>query len=197
MRSRKKIRLSGYDYSQDGIYFITICARDRENIFARIDVGAGLASARQTNNPQFSDNNRKTQIDLTDIGHIIEKQWNEIPNRFIGVSLDEFIIMPNHVHGILIVKQRADARPAPTIGDVICAFKSECAMEYLKHIKTNNLNSCGKIWQRSFYDHIIRNDESLKKIRDYIRNNPLNWEEDKNNLQRQGSVLEQSHSTGM
>ena len=123
---------------------------------------------------------------LTEIGKIIENTWNEIPNQFDSVSLDEFIIMPNHVHGIVIIKQRAQASGAPTLGHVVRAFKSKCTNEYLNHIETNNLNTSGKIWQRSYHDHIIRNEESLNKIRDYIRNNPLTWEEDKNNLMQQG-----------
>ena len=110
MRTRKKIRLNGYDYSQDGIYFITICSRERENKFARTGVGDGLASSRTI------------EMELTEIGKIIEKQWYEIPNQFNSVSLDEFIIMPNHIHGILIVKKRADVRPAPTLGDIVCAL---------------------------------------------------------------------------
>ncbi len=95
--------------------------------------------------------------------------------------------MPNHIHGILIINnneinKRADARPAPTISDIICAFKSKCAFKYLQYIKRNNLNISGKIWQRSFYDRIIRNERSLNAIREYISNNPVNWEQDIDNL---------------
>lgn len=129
-------------------------------------------------------NHEKTII-LTDIGKIIENQWNEIPNQFESVSLDEFVIMPNHFHGVVIMKQRAQASGAPTLGNVVRAFKSKCTMEYLQHINNNNLNTSGKIWQRSYYDQIIRDEESLNKIRDYIRNNPETWGEDKNNLMQQ------------
>ena len=122
---------------------------------------------------------------MTEIGNIIKKHWNEIPNQFDSVSLDEFIIMPNHLHGVVIIKQRAQASGAPTLGNVVRAFKSKCTNEHLNHIKTNNLNISGKIWQRSYHDHIIRDEESLNKIRDYIRNNPLTWDEDKNNLMQQ------------
>ena len=177
MRTRKNIRLTAYDYSKDGIYFITICSRKRENIFAQIGVGDGLVSSRTI------------EIELTEIGKIIENQWNDIPNQFDSVSLDEFIIMPNHVHGVVIIRRRADTRPAPTLGDIICAFKSKCTMEYLNSIKTNGTYKSVKIWQRSYHDHIIRNEESLNKIRDYIRNNPITWEEDKNNLMQQGVHL--------
>ena len=66
--------------------------------------------------------------------------------------------MPNHIHGILVINKREDARPSPTISDIICSFKSKCANEYLNYIKQNSLNLSGKIWQRSFHDHIISND---------------------------------------
>jgi len=125
---------------------------------------------------------RTIEIELTEIGKIIEKQWNALPNQFDSVSSDEFIMMPNHVHGVVIIRQRADTRPAPTLGDIICAFKSKCTMEYLNSIKTNGTYKSVKIWQRSYYEHIIRDEESLNKIRDYIRNNQLTWEEDKSNI---------------
>ena len=182
MRTRKNIRLTGYDYSRDGVYFVTICSRERQNIFAHIGVGAPLACARAHNTPNPPDMNHETMIELSVIGKIIENQWNALPNQFVSVSLDEFIIMPNHVHGIVIIKQRAQASGAPTLGHVVRAFKSKCTNEYLNHIETNNLNTSGKIWQSSFYDQIIRNDESFTKIRNYIRNNPLTWEEDKNHI---------------
>jgi len=177
--------LTGYNYSQDGVYFITICSRERENIFARIGVGALLVCARSNNN-QYSDNDPKTyEIELTEIGKIIENQWKKIPNQFDSVSLDEFIIMPNHVHGIVIIKKRAQTSSAPTLGYILRAFKSKCTMVYLNLIKSYGTYKSVKIWQRSYYDQIIRDEESLNKIRDYIRNNPLTWEEDKNNLMQQ------------
>ena len=77
---------------------------------------------------------------------------------------------------------RADARPTPTISDVICSFKSRCSVEYLRYIKQNNLNISGKIWQRFFYDHVIRSERSLNAIREYITDNPINWEQDIENL---------------
>jgi putative transposase len=190
MKIRKPNRLPGYDYSKEGIYFITICSKERECIFAR--VGAGLASA-PTNEIRSAPTNEITpaptnEIELTEIGQIIQKQWHEIPKHFDSVSVDEFVIMPNHIHGIVVIKKRtdakpgADARPAPTLGDIVCSFKSKCTVEYLDLIKKKNLNVSGKIWQSSFYDHIIQDERSLDKIREYIRNNPARWGEDKNNL---------------
>jgi REP element-mobilizing transposase RayT len=107
MRTRKNIRLIGYDYSQDGVYFVTICSRERENIFARIGVGAPLACARTHNTNNLPNMNHEISIDLTEIGKIIKTQWIAISNQFDAVLLDEFIVMPNHIHGIVILKKRA------------------------------------------------------------------------------------------
>ena len=94
--------------------------------------------------------------------------------------------MPNHFHGIII---RDGASPSPTyLGRIIGSFKSQCAVDYLKYIRKNNLNLSAKIWQRNFHDHIIRNDKSLNKIRGYIINNPATWENDIENPDRIGNI---------
>ena len=145
------------------------------NIFGEYKkyVGEGLASSRNN-------------IQLSIIGKIIDNQWENIKNQYDNIELDQYIIMPNHLHGILIINKREelreDARPSPTISDIICSFKSKCTVEYVKYIKQNNLNISGQIWQRSFYDHVIRNERSLNAIREYISNNPVNWEQDIDNL---------------
>ncbi|MFC1709350.1 transposase [Candidatus Omnitrophota bacterium] len=177
LSKRKRNRLTDYDYSKEGLYFVTVCSKDRKNIFATMknNVGTGLAPVR---------------IELTKIGQIIDKNWRDITNRYNNINIDEFIIMPNHIHGIVIINKRdgvlsrADARPAPTISNILCSFKSKSSVEYLKYIKQNDLNISGKIWQRSFYDHIIRNERSLQEIREYVNNNPLNWDTDKNNINK-------------
>jgi putative transposase len=144
-------------------------------------LGAGLASARHLedasifNNDSASGNN----FILSPVGKIIEKQWNDIPNHYKGIELDAYVIMPNHVHGIIIINQknkRADARPAPTLSDIICSFKSRSAVESLQYIKKTTPAASRKIWQRSCYDHIIRSERSLQAIREYILRNPINWE---------------------
>ena len=138
-KSRKQTRLKGYDYSLDGYYFVTVCSKDRKNIFGEIInvVGAGLASARY-------------KIKLSKLGQIIDIQWQNIKKQYGNIELDQYIVMPNHIHGIVIVDNsvslRADARPAPTVSDIVCSFKSKCSVEYLKYIKQNNLNISGKIW---------------------------------------------------
>ena len=124
--SRKQIRLKNYDYANNGYYFITIGSRNRKIIFGEYNkyVGEGLASSRY-----------KNKIQLSKIGKIIDNQWNNIPNQYGNIELDEYIIMPNHIHGILIINNinynkrtdlREDARPSPTIIDIICSFKSKC-----------------------------------------------------------------------
>ena len=129
----------------------------------------------------------RVNIGLTKIGSIIDTQWNNIFHQYYNVKLDQYIIMPNHIHGIIIinknnVNERADTRPAPTTSDVICSFKSKCTMAYLNYLKQNNTYIPLTIWQRSFYDHIIRDDRTLNKMREYIENNPENWENDVDNL---------------
>jgi putative transposase len=174
LRTRKPIRLQNYDYSENGYYFVSIFSGNRQNIFTenKSPVGAGLVSAR----------NRS--FELSPAGRIIEEQWQYIPNLYDDVELDEYVIMPNHIHGIIVIQQkkRADTRPAPTLSDIICSFKSRSSLEYIRYIKRNNLNFSDKFWQRSFYDHVIRNERSLSAIREYILDNPANWEQDIENL---------------
>ncbi len=171
---RKLNRLKDYDYSMDGYYFVTVCSNNRQNILGEYDkniVGTGLAPVRYKNN-----------IKLSKIGQIIDNQWNNIPNQYENIELDQYTIMPNHIHGILIIHKRTGASPVPTISTIIGSFKSKSSIEYLKYIKQNNLNISGQIWQRSFYDHVIRNERSLNAIREYISLNPENWEQDIDNL---------------
>ena len=88
--------------------------------------------------------------------------------------------MPNHVHFILQIIERADARPAPTISDIICSFKSRTTNDIIRIVKQGNINHFGtKIWQRNYYEHVIRNEKEYYKIVEYIRNNPLKWKEDR------------------
>ena len=154
--TKKQIRLKHYNYSEDGYYFVTICSRNREIIFGEYienTVGTGLAPVR--------DNVRcENNIKLSDLGNIIEKQWIDIPNQYDNVGLDQYIIMPNHLHGIIIIHKWTGASPVPTISKIIRSFKSKSTLEYVKYINDNNLNVSGKIGQRSFYDHIIRNEKS-------------------------------------
>lgn len=173
---RRSIRLRGYDYSKPGAYFVTICVKNRACILSTIDdrIGAGLVPAR---------------LSLTDIGKIVENCWKGISKRFPHVCVDDYIIMPNHVHGIVIItpglsknpNKRAGTSPAPTLGDIVRVFKSTSAIDYLAYIKNRNLNATRRLWQRNYYEHIVRNDHDFDNIKKYIRNNPINWAMDAEN----------------
>ena len=148
-----------YDYSENGYYFVTICSCNRQNIFGKYKnpVGAGLASARMGGDASDRNNNCsiRNHIELSPVGKIIKQQWKNIPNHYEHVQLDEYSIMPNHIHGILIInkwagafeqmranafiKTGADARPDPTVPYIIRSFKSRCTAAYLRYGKNNNL----------------------------------------------------------
>ena len=167
---RHSIRLKEYDYSKIGFYFITICTQNREKILAKIvenNVGAVLVSA---------------QIETTKLGKMIENVYIDLQKEFNNIMLHSYIIMPNHIHGIIEICKRADTRPAPTLGDIICSFKSRTTIICNKGVKQGIYQSFDKrIWQRNYYEHVIRNAKEYVKIQEYINNNPLNWEEDKFN----------------
>lgn len=173
---RKSIRLKNYDYSQAGLYFITICTHDRLPLFGNIVDGI---------------------MNLNVTGTMVNNQWLELTNRFPAIVLHENVVMPNHIHGIIEIVgaipcgcpdgigtiDEAGIRPAPTntktLGDMVGAFKSLSTHEYIKNIKQNNwLPLPGKLWQRNYYEHIIRNEEAYLKIADYIETNPQRWQED-------------------
>ena len=203
---RHSIRLKGYDYSQTGLYFVTICTKNHEILFGEI-VGAGFTPAHSLNLHYDNKNIPTTKVAATSediapilssgnpgmilnqLGEIANKCWLQIPNYFPNVELDFFQIMPNHIHAIFcIMPARAGVNPAPTedrqskkvdptVGNIIGAYKSLVSKEILKIYKSRNM-FLGKLWQRNYYEHIIRNEKSLEQIREYIINNPLNWEID-------------------
>ncbi len=173
-RNRKPNRLQNYDYSQAGYYFVTICTQNRANFLGKIE---------------------KAQMKLSHIGQIVTDCWQAIPKHFHDTALDEFIAMPNHIHGIIVIKSndllRNDndnvghndryalrARNMQLLPKVISQYKSS-----VTRIVHKQLIECPFRWQRSFYDHVIRDEKSLNTIRTYIQNNPLNWELDKDNPQ--------------
>lgn len=195
---RRSIRLKGYDYSKAGLYFITICVHDRKCLFGKI-VGAGFTPARFTpaQNDGFAKNNVEVQMELNEFGKIAYNHWEKLPERFSNFELDVFQIMPNHMHGIILLNEsavratlavapndeRAGASPAPTsttIGDIVGAYKSLVANDCLEQFKLNRPNEMmGKLWQRNFHEHIIRDEQSYQRIADYIIDNPAKWKEDK------------------
>ena len=172
---RRSIRLPEYDYSKAGMYFITICTQDRVCLLGKIESG---------------------KMVLNDAGCMVEAIWKEIPRYYCGFGVQEHIIMPNHFHGIIEIVG-ADPRvcpsgcslglgqtrgSAPTISDIVQRFKTMTTKKYIDGVKQNGWVSFnGKLWQRNYYEHIIRNTDELNRIREYIINNPLNWDSDKNN----------------
>lgn len=191
---RRSVRLQGYDYSKEGLYFITICTIDKLCLFGEIV---------------------DTKMIRNELGEIVTQCWINIPNHFPNAILHEFIIMPNHLHGIIELKpdnienqvnvgvqnfeplrelhkihQYQKIIPR-SIGSIVRGFKIGVTKWYRDKIKSvieNKMPREGylqisiyenKIWQRNYHEHIIRNEESYLKISSYIINNPINWKEDK------------------
>lgn len=151
---RKRIRLRDYDYSDNGVYFITVCTKERQKILSHVDVGATIG--------------RPPKVVLTDCGRIVEEMIQEIPHRYPMIAVDNYVIMPNHVHLLLFV-YRTSGRPmvAPTISRVINQFKGAVSKRAGK-----------SIWQTSFYDHIIRSENDYRSVWEYIDMNPARWSQD-------------------
>ncbi|HHX87267.1 MAG TPA: transposase [Firmicutes bacterium] len=165
---RKNIRLKGYDYSQAGYYFITICTKDRQKLFGEI-VGAGdpacprIVGADDPVRPEpFMKSN--------EIGKMVYDCWNKINDIYNNVMTGAFCLMPNHIHGIVVISGGGQSRPP--LPKIIQGYKSVSTRMCFKYnIKT--------IWQRNYYDRIIRNEHEYLKACEYIENNPLKWVEDK------------------
>jgi len=185
---RRSIRLKGYDYSQKGLYFVTICTQKRECLFGKIIDNVMI---------------------LNIAGEMVNKIWLEIPQIFPKIKSHEYIIMPNHFHAIIeivgadsisaqhadsISAQHADSISAQhansisaqhadhmvSLPRIIQTFKRYTTVEYIKLVKQNLLPPFEKrIWQRNYYEHIIRDEKSFKIISEYIINNPLKWNKDK------------------
>ena len=160
---RRSIRLKGYDYSQAGRYFVTICTYKSRCIFGKV---------------------KDKRICLNRAGVIIERCWNDLETRYNGeIHIDEFIVMPNHVHGIIFIPDlgRAGFKPAPTrkhpLSEIVRAFKTFSSR------RINELrNSPGTpVWQRNYYEHVIRNESDYRQIGEYILYNPAKWEMDREN----------------
>ena len=196
---RRSLRLPHYDYSRAGYYFITITAHNRAHLFGEI-VGGEMV--------------------LNGAGRMIERLWHEIPHDFANIALHEFVVMPNHIHGIIQITkphntvgaesisaldpasthkhtvdqtpmivhapQRAEIDSVPTgtlktnLSAVVQSFKRHTTLQYIHLVKTNQLPPFHKrIWQRNYYEHVIRDDADYVRIAEYIVNNPLTWVNDR------------------
>jgi REP element-mobilizing transposase RayT len=153
------MRLNGYDYSQAGAYFVTLVTHERSCLFGESQDGG---------------------IQLNSAGKMITHWWLELVNKFSILRLDEFVVMPNHLHGILWFADHP--KSAPYLGEIIQWYKTMTTNEYIHGVKQFSWTVFhGKVWQRNYYDHIIRGEKDLDNIRLYIQNNPLRWAEDADN----------------
>jgi REP element-mobilizing transposase RayT len=162
---RKKLRLENYDYRSPGAYFVTICTQGHQPILGKI----------------FNQN-----VELTWKGKIVHDLWEEIPQHFSIVKLDEFVVMPNHVHGIIWIVEQNTSMPHPqekfsslnpqigSLGVIVRSFKSAVT----RKVNQNSHTPGVRFWQRSFHDHILRNDNDLDHHRKYILENPIRWKLD-------------------
>lgn len=153
--TRKKHRLEKYDYSSIGAYFVTICTSDRQRLFWSDAVGATIG--------------RPEDIALSNYGEIVSDGINRIPQIYPAVSIDSYVIMPDHVHLLLRIHCGENGRPmvAPTVGNIVRQFKGFVTKQIGK-----------QIWQKLFYDHVIRNDGDYEEAIKYIYENPMRWHYD-------------------
>ena len=170
LNNRRSIRLKEYDYSQSGAYFVTICTQDRECIFSEIADG---------------------QIILNDAAKMVDEKWRELKIRFPHIELDEYVIMPNHLHGIITVGAGSscpdetmetacsDGREnrAPTLGQIVAYFKYQTT----KQINAARNVGIQRLWQRNYYERVIRDEDELNVVRQYIIDNPAKWDTDEEN----------------
>ncbi len=184
---RRSLRLPTYDYSLPGRYFVTVCIQNRECLFGDI---------------------KNVEMVLNPVGRMVEGVWKGLPKRFPFLELDRHVVMPNHFHGILMLNDKEDRRgescirPAGgdghsqqgehkvrpygtlerSVGRVVQAFKSLSTHEYVQRVKKDDWPPfSGRLWQRNYYEHIIRTDKDFNTVREYILLNPVKWMEDKEN----------------
>ena len=184
-RQRRSIRLPGYDYAQAGAYFVTMVTRYRLCLFGEVVEG---------------------EMRLNEYGRFIQMVWDELPDHYSSVECDAFILMPNHVHGIILLAEasasrefdvgaglkpargvatgpnsvRAGLKPAPTLTEIIRAFKTFSAHRINRVRNTGGVS----LWQRNYYEHVVRGENELNRIREYISNNPWQWEMDREHPSR-------------
>jgi len=172
-RRKNSLRLNNYDYSKQGLYFLTLCVQNHLNLYGHVE------NQNMVCNPA---------------GQMVYKWYDELENKFPSIQCNDAIVMPNHFHCIIEILDannvRASQRGRPDgnmqtdagIPTIMEWFKTMTPNEYIRSVKQHNWTRFdGKLWQRSYYDHIIRNNESYERIRNYIINNPQKWDIDKLN----------------
>ena len=209
---RRSIRLRDYDYSGCGAHFLTICTQERLCLFGDVVDGEML---------------------LSDAGAMIDRTWSDLPKKYLGIQIDAFVIMPNHVHGIILIDIKSSVGAAPrgrplstsdkvenrlvaefeprnegqpqgvaptddrriSLSDIVHRFKSFTTNRYSKGVRELGWVSFpGRLWQRNYYERVIRGNDEILKIREYIDRNPYNWDEDEENPNKIGNS-QQTHAT--
>ncbi len=169
IHKRRSLRLPGYDYSQAGAYFVTTCVVGRKGLLGEIVNG---------------------EMRLNEAGHMTEKWWLELEKKFPLIETDEFVVMPNHFHGIIVIcpedqpEQHSEkgAHTGAPLQRILQWFKTMSTNEYIHGVKEHGWKPFpGKLWQRGYYEHVIRNDAALNHIREYIASNPQHWDLDGEN----------------
>ncbi|GBO53335.1 hypothetical protein APA_1242 [Pseudanabaena sp. lw0831] len=154
---RRSIRLKGYDYSKAGAYFVTICINQRKTLLG--EIGNGIMKP-------------------TPAGEMVQTVWNQIPLYYLNIELDAFVLMPNHIHGIVVLKSQSK-ESSMTLGKIIHRFKSYTTAKYRHGVNQGKWQAfVGRLWQRGYHERIIRSEKSCDYLRQYIENNPLSWELD-------------------
>ena len=154
---RRSIRFKGYDYSQPGAYFITICTHQKKCLFGKVFDG---------------------QMQLNNFGNIVQFHWRSLEKHHSHIRLDQFVVMPNHFHGIIIINKNVDAaigQQQKAMPEIIRGFKTFSARQVNKVRHQSGV----PLWQRNYYERIIRNEEELDRVQKYIINNPRNWTKDR------------------
>lgn len=169
---RRSIRLKGYGYAEPGAYFITVVTFQRDCLFGEIADG---------------------EMRLNDHGQVVDECWRAIPGHFTNVELGAYVVMPNHVHGIIVIhedkslssvgaRHASPLRSTPrgfergSLGAIVASFKSAVTRDFGRKFDLHN------VWQRNYYEHIIRDEKERDRIHRYIESNPTNWDSDNENL---------------
>jgi putative transposase len=160
---RHSIRLQGYDYSTEGAYFVTIVTQKRECLFGKIVTG---------------------DVWLNDAGQMVQKWWFELAHKFPKINVEPFIVMPNHIHGIIVINPGdcAGDDPSAPLSEIVQWYKTMTTNDYIRQVKQNHWPPFpGRLWQRNYYEHIIRDETEWGQIDSYIKHNPMQWEMDDEN----------------
>ena len=182
---RQSLRWRRHNYSSPGFYYVTVCIQGHRCLLGNVNSGV---------------------MNLNDAGRMVDAAWSQISIRFPTMQPDEHVTMPNHFHGIIQIMDvgaplvgapkpagRAGTRPAPTLGDTVGAFKSVTTDEYIMGVHQLDWPRFqNHFWQRNYYDHVIRDQDELEKIREYIRRNPLMWTCDRYNPENPVLVVDET-----